>query len=193
MQPLSLSVVRKHCVVVLELDESGEDAVVGEHLFASVYVECAHLTLQVPNVFPGSVCLIAGKGETFHNGRKLMKQEKVALHPFDRVIIGGELLLFRHSADPADYEQEPPSAEEAVLEYQRALSSGRGRRRSVEVQALESQLQQLQIEKAKAEAAGNMGAAATGDEDFAQLMRLVDTDIQVSSQCIMCPPLLFIT
>ncbi len=88
IQPLSLSVVRKHCEVFLKLQESGNDAVVG------------------------TIELVAGKGETFHNGIKLKSAQRVVLKPYDRVVLGGELLLFRHPTDPDDASGTAPTAEE---------------------------------------------------------------------------------
>ncbi len=88
IQPLSLSVVRKHCEVFLKLQESGNDAVVG------------------------TIELVAGKGETFHNGIKLKSAQRVVLKPYDRVVLGGGLLLFRHPTDPDDASGTAPTAEE---------------------------------------------------------------------------------
>ncbi len=88
IQPLSLSVVRKHCEVFLKLQESGNDAVVG------------------------TIELVAGKGETFHNGMKMKNAQRVVLKPYDRVVLGGELLLFRHPTDPDDALGTAPTAEE---------------------------------------------------------------------------------
>ncbi|CAN0017742.1 unnamed protein product, partial [Discosporangium mesarthrocarpum] len=54
VRPLSLSVVRKHCSIeVTPLSEASR---------------------------PGEVILTAGKGDVFHNGRRLRRQEHVSLY-----------------------------------------------------------------------------------------------------------------
>eukprot|EP00953_Heterococcus_sp_UTEX-ZZ885_P013982 7967-Heterococcus_DN1.PRE.1 len=97
----------------------------------------------------GSVTLVAGKGDVYHNGIKLKKQQRVLLQPLDRVVIGSEVLLYRHSCNPLDTperrEAKQASAEYAVAEYQKALLTGNSnRRKTVEVAALEEQLKSLQ-------------------------------------------------
>jgi hypothetical protein len=72
------------------------------------------------------------------------------LQPLDRVVIGSEVLLYRHSCNPLDTperrESKQASAEYAVAEYQKALLTGNSsRRKTVEVAALEEQLKSLQV------------------------------------------------
>jgi hypothetical protein len=99
----------------------------------------------------GSVVLVCGKGETFHNGAKLKQGQSIALAPYDRLVIGGEILLFRHPIDARDTaaaaDAPAYSAEAAVAEYQRALTKGAaGRRKSTDASALETQLMQMQMQ-----------------------------------------------
>ncbi|CBJ27270.1 conserved unknown protein [Ectocarpus siliculosus] len=125
VQPMSLSVQRKHCTVeVKKAAEKGEK---------------------------GTVTLVGGRGEVLHNGRRVRKQEQVVLALYDRVAIGGELLLFKWKALETPKAGPPPTAEEAVMEFKKAMQARSGRRRSAEMHAMEEQLKDLQIAKAKAE------------------------------------------
>ncbi|CAM9270968.1 unnamed protein product, partial [Hapterophycus canaliculatus] len=125
VQPMSLSVQRKHCTVEVKKGaEKGEK---------------------------GTVTLIGGRGEVLHNGRRLRKQEQVILAPYDRVGIGGELLLFKWKALQTEDAGPVPTAEQAVMEFKRATQARSGRRRSAEMHAMEEQLKELQVAKAKAE------------------------------------------
>ena len=55
---------------------------------------------------------------------QIAKDERVALKPFDRVVMGGELLLFhKPDEDPAT---EPPDASSAIEEYQACLADAAG-------------------------------------------------------------------
>lgn len=47
--------------------------------------------------------------------------KQVVLSPFDRVAIGGELLLFRWKALVTPDTGPPPSAEEAVMEFKKVI------------------------------------------------------------------------
>ncbi|CAM9753590.1 unnamed protein product, partial [Sphacelaria rigidula] len=67
------------------------------------------------------VTLVGGRGDVFLNGKRIRKQEKVVLAPYDRVAIGGELLLFRWKELVNADTPPPPSAEEAVMEFKKAL------------------------------------------------------------------------
>ncbi|GMI09861.1 hypothetical protein TrLO_g15271 [Triparma laevis f. longispina] len=98
IKPLALSVVKGHCSVERHENDKTE--------ITEAFTNCT---------------LVGGAGETIHNGKKLDKDARIALKPFDRVAIGGELLLYRHPEfDPKD--QEPMSASNAIEEYQKSLA-----------------------------------------------------------------------
>ena len=98
IKPLALSVVKSHCSV--ERHENSKTDI------TEAFTNCT---------------LVGGEGETVHNGKKLDKEERVALKPFDRVAMGGELLLYRHPEfDPVD--QEPIAASDAIEEYQTSIA-----------------------------------------------------------------------
>ncbi|CAM9536993.1 unnamed protein product, partial [Ascophyllum nodosum] len=128
IKPLSLTVVKNHCVVVKEAPVEG-----GEGDQECYALEC-------------------GQGETYHNGRLMSKSERVVLSCYDRVAIGGELLLFDHpGARPVATEGEgeaevapmPPTAEFAVEELQKGL-----RIKGTEAQEmLDQRLEQFEQEK----------------------------------------------
>ena len=92
-----------------------------------------------------SACtLVGGNGETIHNGKKIANGEKVPLKSFDRVVIGGELLLYRYPGqDPAN--EEIPSAADAVEEYQNCISNASSEQQSM----LDEQMRAFQEEKDK--------------------------------------------
>lgn len=70
----------------------------------------------------GTIFLSAGAGDVMRNGSKLDKNLRVQLEPFDRVVIGNELMLFMHPGhEPSG--REPPTADDAVREYQSGLQS----------------------------------------------------------------------
>mmetsp|Transcript_57361 Transcript_57361/g.134487 ORF Transcript_57361/g.134487 Transcript_57361/m.134487 type:complete len:1073 (+) Transcript_57361:60-3278(+) len=71
----------------------------------------------------GLIAVKAGKGPTYVNGKVLEAGKEQSLKAFDRLAVGSELLLLRVPGnEPAD--QELPSAETAVQEYQEALVAG---------------------------------------------------------------------
>lgn len=122
----------------------------------------------------GTIVLIGGKGETYRNGVRVQESERLTLRPYDRVAIGGELLLFHNPVAEAD-DAEPPSAEEAVQEYQNALNAKGGEQQ----QALQEQMRQLQEEKEKWERE-KANSAAEGEQAemmYKQAMLSVDREI----------------
>lgn len=69
----------------------------------------------------GKIYLCAGAGDVMHNGKKLDKDARVQLTAFDRVVLGNELMLFVYPGQEPD--GEPPTADDAVREYQKALQT----------------------------------------------------------------------
>mmetsp|Transcript_11659 Transcript_11659/g.20804 ORF Transcript_11659/g.20804 Transcript_11659/m.20804 type:complete len:1079 (+) Transcript_11659:197-3433(+) len=117
IKPMALAVVKDHCVV----ERRGEEK--------------------------DQVVIINGKGETLVNGAKLAEGEERALQPYDRVAMGGELLLFRHAGKNPEGVEEP-TADAAVDEYQKALNE-----KDAEQQRLfDERMRQFEEEKAKWEA-----------------------------------------
>ena len=72
-----------------------------------------------------AVVLVAGKGDTWHNGKLIPKGNSVPLSPFDRVALGDQLILFRWPGHEPEG-VEPMSAEDAVAEFQEGLVNNRG-------------------------------------------------------------------
>ncbi|CAN0391502.1 unnamed protein product, partial [Hapterophycus canaliculatus] len=119
IKPLSLTVAKDHCAVLRE-GAAAPAVAEGEEDVAS----------DAP---PPTFTLECGEGETFINGRLMSKSEQVAMSCYDRVAIGGELLLFDHpgarppSVSPGEggngesVAPLPPTAEFAVEELQAAL------------------------------------------------------------------------
>ncbi|CAK4114651.1 unnamed protein product [Aphanomyces euteiches] len=121
IKPMALSVIADHCSF-----EKSPPAIDGDGVDSG-----------------GVVTLVAGKGEVLHNGKKLEPQARIVLAPFDRVVIGTELMLFRYPGreDPS---VDPPSADDAAREFQQALQS----QDTAAMLALEAQKKQFEAERA---------------------------------------------
>lgn len=90
-----------------------------------------------------NIFLCAGGGDAMHNGKKVDKMARLQLVPYDRVVIGNELMLFVYPGREPD--GEPPSADAAVAEYKQALQT-------VDTSAmneLQTQIQKFEEEKAR--------------------------------------------
>ncbi|GLD93676.1 hypothetical protein PINS_up002281 [Pythium insidiosum] len=137
----------------------------------------------------GVITLVVGQGDVIHNGTRLARGARVELTVFDRVVLGNELLLFVYPGKEPEG-QEPPSADDAAKEYQRALQSasaatsgGAGASSTAGDNAamleLQQQLKKFEEEKAnwerqKAELAASSSTATTSasgpsDEEAARL------------------------
>ncbi|OWZ14686.1 hypothetical protein PHMEG_00011790 [Phytophthora megakarya] len=89
------------------------------------------------------IFLCAGAGEVMRNGKKVDTNERIQLAPYDRVVIGNELLLFVYPGREPD--GEPPSADTAAAEYKEALQT-------VDTSAkneLQEQMKKFEEEKAR--------------------------------------------
>jgi hypothetical protein len=106
----------------------------------------------------GSLRLCGGKGETYHNGELLAEGKDVVLAQYDRVAIGGELLLFVNPMLSADGEEgEVPTAEWAVEELQVALQAKDHQAERMLAQRMaefEEEKQRWAVQRERAEAAG---------------------------------------
>ncbi len=120
IKPLALSVTKNHCTV--------ENRVVPATSITPEFEGCT---------------LVGGSGEVVHNGKKVKKDERIALKSFDRVVMGGELLLYRKPGDGD--EGEPPSASDAIEEYQNCISEASNEQQRM----LEEQMKAFQAEKDK--------------------------------------------
>lgn len=129
----------------------------------------------------GGLFLEGGKGTTYHNGTEVDEGVKVPLAPYDRIAIGGELLLFIHPGH-APEGVEPPTAELAVEELQKGLQSKDKKAQEM----LEQRMREFEEEKAKwgqkrekALAAGEAFEAEepTMDEEKERAWQMVDREI----------------
>ncbi|CAM9781170.1 unnamed protein product [Pylaiella littoralis] len=171
IKPLSLTVAENHCVVIKEGGEEGGEA---------------------SDSAPATYTLECGEGETFVNGRLMSSSEKVLMSCYDRVAIGGELLLFDHpGARPPGVpteggdgeETDPvPTAEFAVEELQAALRN-KGKQAQ---EMLDQRMKQFEEEKTKWEqqrqAAAQEGKTfddeePTMDEERERAWQSVDKEI----------------
>ena len=62
--------------------------------------------------------LIGGKGETFHNGKKLKPGQRVNLQTYDRVVLANEMLIYRWPGREPLFPE--PTADQVQDELERA-------------------------------------------------------------------------
>ncbi|KAF4321602.1 hypothetical protein BBO99_00004572 [Phytophthora kernoviae] len=89
------------------------------------------------------ISLLAGAGDVMRNGKKLEKNERAQLAPFDRVVLGNELMLFVYPGREPD--GEPPTADSAAAEYKEALQTVD----SAAMNELQEQMKKFEEEKAR--------------------------------------------
>ncbi|RLN97558.1 hypothetical protein BBJ28_00017550 [Nothophytophthora sp. Chile5] len=87
--------------------------------------------------------LCAGAGEVMRNGKRLEKGTRQQLVPFDRIVIGNELMLFVYPGREPD--GEPPTADDAAAEYKQALQTVD----NSAMNELQDQMRKFEEEKAK--------------------------------------------
>ena len=78
----------------------------------------------------GNVSILAGKGDTFHNGKLLPDGGEVSISVLDRIGMGDQLMLFRWPSKEASLESSGNlpammSAEDAVDEFQEGITQAR--------------------------------------------------------------------
>lgn len=78
----------------------------------------------------GTVTLIAGKGDTYHNGKSQSANSEVSINVLDRIGMGDQLMMFRWPAKEATMESSGSlpsimSPEDAVDEFQEAIMNAR--------------------------------------------------------------------
>lgn len=113
------------------------------------------------------ITLVAGAGEVMHNGKKLERGARQELTAFDRVVIGNELMLFMFPGKEPPEGGEPPSADDAAAEYQKALQSVD----NAALAELQAQMKKFEEEKAsweKQKEQRDAAAAASSDPGAAQ-------------------------
>jgi len=98
IRPMALNVVKNHCTVENKL----------------------HPATSITPAFQGCT-MVGGAGEVVHNGKKVKTGNRVALKSFDRVVMGGEILLY-HKPDEDVLTDDPPTASSAIEEYQNCLA-----------------------------------------------------------------------
>ncbi|DAZ97999.1 TPA: hypothetical protein N0F65_005157, partial [Lagenidium giganteum] len=111
-----------------------------------------------------NIFVCAGNGEVLHNGRALAKGARELLVPFDRVVIGNEIMLFIYPGREPPEGTEPPTADDAAREYQKAVQAVD----NTAMLELQAQMKKFEEEKAnwerqKAESAAAGDSAAPVD------------------------------
>ncbi|KAF1318464.1 Kinesin-like protein, partial [Globisporangium splendens] len=90
-----------------------------------------------------TISVVAGAGDVMHNGKKLEKGLRQELTAFDRVVIGNELTPFMYPGRELA-QQEPPTADDAAAEYQKALQTVD----NATIVELQAQMKKFEEEKA---------------------------------------------
>ena len=151
IKPLALSVTKNHCSVI------------------NSHTDATDITKEFD-----TCTLVGGNGEVVHNGKKVSKDERIALETFDRVVIGGELLLFRRpGVEPEGVDA--PSASDAVEEYQNCIANASNEQQ----RALEEQMRAFQAEKEqwKKDQDTKLSEDEAAKEEHARAMAAVDREI----------------
>lgn len=126
------------------------------------------------NFVDNVVTLVAGKGETWHNGKLIPKGESRPLMAFDRVALGDQLMLFRWpNHEP---QGEPMSAEDAVAEFQEGLVNNRAGGDCEGAKRIAEEREKWEKEKA-AESNDSKNSKQRNDEDYQRAMASVDNAI----------------
>ena len=138
IQLMSLTVLRDHCKVKAPV-RLCPLKLVHAPLHISFQFFCLHacaLPISLYFLLPtsslppkvkfdgSSVFIIAGKGDTWHNGRLVPEGKEAQVAAYDRVALGDQLMLFRWPGHETEG-VEPMSAEDAVNEFQAGLVSNR--------------------------------------------------------------------
>jgi len=105
----------------------------------------------------GAVSIVKDKGQVYVNGQ-LLEDRARELKPFDRVVLGTELLLFRNPAKDPEGE-EVPTAAFAANEYREGLQNAN----SAENDAMKKKMAELEEERAKFETQRNEMMAKDGE------------------------------
>mmetsp|Transcript_30019 Transcript_30019/g.95927 ORF Transcript_30019/g.95927 Transcript_30019/m.95927 type:complete len:1113 (-) Transcript_30019:49-3387(-) len=175
ISPLSLSVVRGHCVVEAE----------GMDFAAFEGAEEPPLASMDPQP---TFTLVGGRGETFHNGKAIADGVRQELKPWDRVVMGGELLLFHAPGMEGEDVTDKPTAEDAIEEYQEGLrqlrlSGGGGvdeeERAKLEEarKAFEAQKAEFERQKQEMLAQGASSEEIKREEQKAKMIAALDKEI----------------
>lgn len=72
--------------------------------------------------------LVGGNGDLYHNGKKIKKGKRVEMRIYDRIVMGGEVMLYRWSGKGEDPGFPEPDADMVIAEYNRALNKKSGGR-----------------------------------------------------------------
>jgi hypothetical protein len=146
----------------------------------SVVKEHCHVKIEGEQVF-----LVGGKGDTFHNGKKVKEGDKQLLTIFDRIAMGDQLMMFRWPKFEVGSSIVEMNADDCVLEYQEGItaarnsgSGGGGGQMSSE---LEEERRKLVEERQKWESEKEQGANAQkekrNEEEYQRAMQAVDNTI----------------
>jgi len=127
--------------------------------------------------FDGSkVEIVAGKGDTWHNGKLVPKGQSAPVTPFDRVALGDQLLLFRWPGHEPEG-VEPMSAEDAVAEFQEGLVNHRAGGDADGAARIKEEREKWEKEKAAEGDSGGGKGSKRNEADYQAAMASVDNAI----------------
>ena len=127
--------------------------------------------------FDGSVVkLVAGKGDTWHNGKRLKENQEQVVSVYDRVAVGDQLMMFRWPGHE-DEAGEPMNADDAVAEFQLAFESNRGGATGSAAEELQEERRRILEEREKWEKEKSEIQNQRNERDYQRAMAVVDNSI----------------
>lgn len=124
--------------------------------------------------------IIAGKGDTWHNGTRLGEGEEMAVKVFDRIALGDQLMMF-HWPGHEEGCGEPMSGEDAVSEYQEGLASNRsgggGGMSSEAAHQLDEERAKIMKERESWEQEKNQMQSQRNEAEYQRSMTVIDNSI----------------
>lgn len=129
-----------------------------------------------------AVYIIAGKGDTYHNGKLLQENEQVKLALFDRLAVGDQLMQFHWPELEVDNVVNPISAEEAVEEFQEGMiasrsAGGRAGTNAADTEAMDAERKKILEEREKWEKEKSEMQSERNMKDYQRAMVSVDNAI----------------
>lgn len=138
----------------------------------------------------GNVSIIAGKGDTWLNGRRLQMNEEVPVKIYDRVAMGDQLMMFFWPGKEPEDGASPMSAEDAVGEFQDGLvrdrnegghhggsSAAESESTRANMEALEDERRRILEEREKWEKEKTVITQKRNEEEYQRAMMAVDNTI----------------
>lgn len=120
--------------------------------------------------------ITAGKGDTYHNGKKLQEGKEELIKIYDRIAVGDQLMMFFWPGKEEN-DTEPMSAEDAVYEYQEGLVNARNNATQAVSTELDDERRKILEEREKWEKEKTEIKSKRDEQEFQRAMAAVDNSI----------------